>query len=157
MLRLLAKLRQSLTGPLLTRGVLTGEHPLAVARNSVNGGLLAALLLVCSIPVLGQGTAGSIQGTITDDSGAIIPDAILSARDLDTGRSFTSRSNNAGLFLFGQLPPGGYELTAEKTGFGSAVRQNVTVRVNDQLHVDFALKVGAVKREYQRFARKCRC
>lgn len=105
----------------------------------------AVAVLLMEPFAVAQGTNGSIQGVITDDSGAIIPGANLNARDLDTGRSFTSTSNSAGLFLFGQMPPGRYDVTAEKTGFGTAVRQNVTVRVNDQLHVDFALKVGAVK------------
>lgn len=108
-----------------------------------------AAMVIClcfaARPARAQGTAGSIQGTVIDDSGANIPGAKLTARDLDTGRSFASESNDAGLFLLGQIPPGRYEVTAEKAGFGTAIQQGITVRVNDQLHLDFALKVGAVK------------
>ncbi len=110
--------------------------------------LLGVLALLCQC-LRAQGTGGSVGGTVTDDSGAVIPAAKLSARDLDTGRSFTSASNDLGNFLFGQLPPGRYDVTAEKTGFGTAVRQNITVRVNDQLQLDFSLKVGAITENVQ--------
>src|ERR1700758_5284618 len=59
----------------------------------------------------------SIQGTVTDPSGAVIPGATLSLKDLQTNQITTSTSSDSGVYNFNALPPDHFELTASKDGF----------------------------------------
>lgn len=87
---------------------------------------------------------GSIQGTAQDESGAILPGARVAARNVNTGVTSQSRTNDAGLYFLGELRPGVYDLEVETPGFQKHVRRGVTLRVEDRLRVDFTLQVGQV-------------
>ncbi len=108
---------------------------------------VSIVLLTGGGAILGQAIFGSIQGAVTDPSGASIPDVKVTARNLDTGILFQSASNAAGLYLFGQLPPGSYEVVAEKAGFAKSIQQKVAVRVNDQRRLDIGMRVGEVTQD----------
>ena len=114
---------------------------------SLSAVLFSIILLLAGVSAFGQAIFGSIQGTITDPSGASIPEVKVTARNLDTGLTFQSASNAAGLYLFGQLPPGSYEVAAEKPGFAKSIQQRVVVRVNDQLRLDIGMRVGEVTQD----------
>lgn len=88
-----------------------------------------------------QVSTASINGTVRDTSGAVVPGAKVALRNLATGVSHTTVSNATGTYILVQIPPGRYNLTATKEGFKS-VQQNVTLVVNQTTTFDFTLTVG---------------
>jgi hypothetical protein len=110
----------------------------------VRFGSLLLVSFLFAANAFSQGVFGSIEGTLTDDSGAVVPAVKVVARNVETGLTFTSESNEAGIFLLGQLRPGRYDVTAEKQGFSTFAQKGVTLRVNDQIRLDIQMKVGQV-------------
>jgi hypothetical protein len=89
-----------------------------------------------------QSIFGSLQGSVLDESGAAIPKAALTVRNLETGFTSRAESNAEGLYFLGELRPGPYELTVEAGGFQRFVQRGITLRVEDRLRVDVRMKVG---------------
>jgi hypothetical protein len=106
--------------------------------------LCLLLLVLAAAPAAAQVIFGAIQGTIRDDSGAVIPNARVAARNTATGVQRETQSNAAGIYLLGELRPGAYEVEVEAAGFTKAVQRNIPIRIEDRVRVDFALKVGQV-------------
>ena len=102
--------------------------------------LIAALLAVA--PALGQQDQGNITGTITDSTGAVIPGAAITARNLDTNVTISSGSNEAGTYVVGPLKIGSYEISVESDGFKRSVRSGVEIHAGDRIGIDFQLEVG---------------
>ena len=91
-------------------------------------GLLFVLSL--TVPVRAQlGNEGSIEGIVTDSSGAVIPGVTLRVANLSTSDTFNTSTNELGLFRFPVLPVGSYELVAEHPGFASLIQKNVVVNI----------------------------
>src|ERR1043166_3681635 len=86
--------------------------------------LIAALGV---LPLLGQGDRGQITGTVTDASGAVIPDAAIAVIQRDTNTSYKTRSTSAGVFTFPTLPIGEFQVTVERDGFKRYTSNNVMV------------------------------
>jgi len=105
---------------------------------------LAVVALVVGLPAMAQLYTGSVAGTVTDPSGAALPGSKVTAVDAEKGFSFTATTDQAGRYLIRQLPPGRYGISVESSGFQGQRKENVTVSVNDNVAVDFALKVGAI-------------
>lgn len=105
---------------------------------------LLALLLAALMPQLwAQSLAGgAIEGTITDSSGAVVPGASVTVLNPATGAKQSTTTNEDGLFRFPVLPVGTYDLTAEKTGFGTVKQQNVTLSVGGKVNLDLKLSVA---------------
>ena len=87
---------------------------------------------------------GSILGYVRDKSGAVLPNASLTAVQTSTGYSRTATTDSSGGYTFLALPPGRYKLTAQDAGFEQGVIDNIDLNVNDALHFDFVLQVGNV-------------
>jgi len=105
--------------------------------------LLFVLLLAVCVPVLNaQLYTGSISGTVTDPSSAVIPSAKLTLVDADKGFTFTAAADSEGRFLFRQIPPGTYNLTAEATNFQSQRKDTIKLDVNQNVSINFTLKIG---------------
>src|SRR5712691_5816929 len=104
---------------------------------------LFVLAIFLSMPALAQFRSG-IEGTVTDPSGAVVPDAQVTLTNVDTGVSTTVPSNADGLFRFPSLPPGRYKLTATKQGFATTTQENITLAAEEIRTVPLALKAGAV-------------
>lgn len=85
---------------------------------------------------------GSIQGTITDQSGAMLPNATVSAVDPDTGHTVTARTTGNGLYVLRALPPATYRVTVDAKGFETLTQENVAVTAFATLSLDIGLKVG---------------
>ncbi len=102
--------------------------------------ILAALL---STPTHAQFRA-SIQGTVTDPQGGVIPNATLTLLDIDTNRSITASSNSGGVFNFNALAPDHYTLTATAAGFQKQVIQNVPINPEQASSVNVTMAVGDV-------------
>src|ERR1700677_3218264 len=81
---------------------------------------LVALLFVTALAGYGQATSvngGSIQGSITDPSGATVPDATVTILDVDTASVKTTTTDKAGFYSVGPLTPGSYTVSVVASGF----------------------------------------
>lgn len=87
-------------------------------------------------------STGSIIGTVTDASGAIVPNAKVSITERTTARQLNMTSNSAGLYNSGALTPGDYTVRVEAPGFSTA-QLDLTVQVNNTSNGDVVLHVGA--------------
>ncbi|MBI3681219.1 MAG: TonB-dependent receptor [Acidobacteria bacterium] len=105
---------------------------------------LASLLLAAS-SAMAQVAAGSISGTVTDPNSAAVPAARVVARNTSTGVQTETVSSDAGLYVFGVLPVGPYELTVEKTGFKKLTRGGIEVRIAQRQELDLKLEIGDVQ------------
>jgi hypothetical protein len=106
----------------------------------------AALLLacLCFAPAWAQYTTASLGGTVTDATGAVVPDATVTVRNVQTGFSQQATTTEAGAFLFPRLPVGEYELRVEKAGFSSYIQAGITLTVNEAATQSVTLSVGEV-------------
>lgn len=103
--------------------------------------VLAVVFLLCALAWAQTGTS-HITGTITDPTGAVIPAAVVTARNEATGVTYSQKTTDAGLYSFPSLPIGKYTLTVEAKGFRTAVRSGNVLEVNTPLNADNALEVG---------------
>src|ERR1700747_46679 len=92
--------------------------------------LLATLLMGVASPVLGQAVNATLLGTVTDSSGAAVGNVKVTITETNTGISRSSQTNESGNYVFPDLPPGTYTVTAELSGFKRASRPAVEVIVN---------------------------
>jgi len=107
--------------------------------------LAVALMLVFSLPPsYGQIVNATLSGTITDPTGAAIPEASVTATKVATGAATKATTDGAGNYSLPSLPPGTYKLTVEKTGFKATVLSGIQLLVNQQAVVNAQLQVGQV-------------
>lgn len=112
--------------------------------------LLAALCLALLMPNMANGQASAgITGTITDTSGAVIPNAEVTVTNTGTSVSAHTVSSSAGTYSFKGLTPGAYRITVESSGFKKAVQDNVTIEVSTTATIDFSLTTGAASETVQ--------
>ncbi len=90
-----------------------------------------------------QNDRGSVNGKLTDTTGAIIPDATVTLQNVGTGVTQEAKSNSAGDFNFQSLIPGTYTLTVAAPGFKKIQRTNLNVDVNSTNEQNVALEVGS--------------
>jgi hypothetical protein len=115
-------------------------------RKSVFGQFSAVgLFLAATAFLYGQGVSGngSVAGRVTDPTGAIVPGAVVVLIDESTNIPTTKESNSAGLFVFGNVVPGKYDITVTKAGFRKTVIAAQEVTVGAALNLAIALEVGA--------------
>ncbi len=101
-------------------------------------------VVVCVLPLAAQFTTASLAGTVTDATGAVVPDATVTINNVDTGLTVTVSTEPTGAYLFSRLPIGNYELTVEKAGFSTYVQAGITLTVNQAASQNVALQVGQV-------------
>jgi hypothetical protein len=106
--------------------------------------LLAASMLGFSSQVRGQAVNATLLGTVTDSSGAAVANVRLTITETNTGITRTSQTNESGNYVFPDLPPGTYAVTAELSGFKRASRVAIDVIVNTSQRVDLVLQPGNV-------------
>jgi hypothetical protein len=90
----------------------------------------------------GVGTSGSITGTVTDPSDAVIPKASVVAVETARGTRYATDTDGAGQYRLTGLLPGDYEVTAQIAGFGTELQKGVVVNVGSTVVLDFHLKVA---------------
>ena len=119
-----------------------------VVRGSRGGRLLllSILALVAALVPLGrtQEVTGAITGKVSDPSGAAVPSASVTARDVDRGTTFKAETNEDGVYMLPRLPVGNYEVRVEVSGFQTALRPAFNLVLNQTARVDFALTLGQV-------------
>ena len=95
-------------------------------------------------PLSGQTLTGTILGTITDQSHAVIPGVQVSVTDVNTNYHRIETTNDSGFFAFGNLDPGNFRVDVEHTGFRKVVRSGIALEPNSTIRVDVELTPGAV-------------
>lgn len=105
---------------------------------------LIAALLSSSIVAFGQ-TTGRISGTVTDEKGAVISNATVTARNTQTNIAHDRQTGEDGQYRFENLPVGPYEVTVQATGFAKYVQSGITLILNQNAVVDVSLKPGGVQ------------
>jgi hypothetical protein len=107
--------------------------------------LSCALALVASLSApraQGQAVNGSILGTVTDTSKAVVPSATVTVTNEGTGVSRSVTTNGSGYYSVPDLLPGTYRVRVEKTGFSAISRTGITLSVNSTVRVDVTLQPG---------------
>jgi hypothetical protein len=118
------------------------------ARLSRAGLGLRCVLWLCFALVLtpsavAQVTTGTILGVVTDQSGGVVPDATVTATNLETGFERSVTTDDVGNYTLANMPIGTYRLKAEMPGFRVSVNSSLTLIVDQKLRSDFVLMAGA--------------
>jgi hypothetical protein len=107
--------------------------------------VMALVALLCSVHTAwGQDVTATITGTVTDQKGAAVPAATVTAKDTERGTVWTAPTNEAGVYSLLRLPVGTYDLKVEANGFQTAVHKPFTLVLNQTARIDVQLKVGTV-------------
>src|SRR5579864_8736896 len=119
-------------------------------RSGVVGvGLFLVLMVLSVIPVFAQLPTGTILGTVKDSSGAVVPGAMVTAKNLDTGASRTVNTESDGSYRISALPVGNYEVDFEHAGFSTESHTGLTLTVDQNAVVNVTLKVGQTQQTVQ--------
>jgi hypothetical protein len=105
---------------------------------------LCGLFIICAMITAHAQFRAGVQGTISDSNGALVPDAKVTLKDLETGRTQETNSSGEGFYRISGLAPGKYELTVEKTGYKKSLAENVTVNAENIQGVDVILETGEI-------------
>src|SRR5258708_5279198 len=126
----------------LTFSLLTGQDK--KTRLGGDSMRLLAIGVALSFPLLAQiGGSGSIQGVVSDPSGAVIPGTTVVASNVATGEKTVRQTTAAGLYLLSPLVAGEYTVTVSAGGFQTLLQEHVVVDALSVAGLNFALKVGA--------------
>ena len=104
-------------------------------------------LLLTGVPNLDAQVAASVTGVITDTSGARVPSAAITVKNVETGAIRGTLSDDAGRYQVLALPVGEYEIRVSKTGFHEQLRTGMHLVVGQEAAVDLTLRVGEVKEQ----------
>ena len=112
--------------------------------------LLVTALLTAVAPYTAAQEAGAgITGKVTDPSGAALAGAAITARDVDRGTVWTTKTNEEGLYNFARLPVGRYEVKVEASGFQTALHPAFDLQLNQLAKIDVALTLGPVSQQVE--------
>jgi len=102
--------------------------------------------LLCALPAaaLAQQETATISGTITDATGASVPNAVVIVTNVQTGISVRTEATEAGTYVVPSLRPGDYSIAVESKGFQKTVRTGVTLQVAQVARIDVTLQTGAL-------------
>jgi hypothetical protein len=90
--------------------------------------LLSCLVLFCiSTSIKAQRTTASLSGTVTDTSGAVIPSASITVKDIHTGATVAAKSNGQGVYVISNLEAGSYKLVVKSPGFRDHERSGIEI------------------------------
>jgi outer membrane receptor protein involved in Fe transport len=106
--------------------------------------LILTLLIASNAGAQTQITTGTIQGTVVDANGAVVPGANVEIKNLGTNFSRTLTTDDEGRFVAPLLQPGNYSVTVSKQGFATTVLENTTLTVGQALSIPFSLKISSV-------------
>src|SRR5580700_7701557 len=106
--------------------------------------LLSACALTLASPLLAQSPNGVINGLVVDPSNRVIVAAEIVAVNDVTGVQHTTKTNDEGIYVLPNLPPGPYRVQVSKIGFKTIIKPDIVLNVQDALSINFALPLGAV-------------
>src|SRR5579872_510736 len=102
--------------------------------------------VVCLLPavlVRAQSPNATISGVVLDSSGAIIVNAAVIAENDATRVEYSTTTNNSGIYVLANLPPGPYRVQVSKIGFKTLIKPDIVLNVQDALAISFNLPIGA--------------
>ncbi|MCS6952252.1 MAG: TonB-dependent receptor, partial [Bryobacteraceae bacterium] len=105
---------------------------------------VATVVLLLAAPVAAQTFYGSVVGTVTDPTGAVVPEVNVVLTNIGTAERRAMRTDAQGNYLFVNLVPGRYRLDLQKDGFKRLTREPVLVEVQSAVRIDVTLEVGEV-------------
>ena len=105
---------------------------------------LLCIAIILSATALSASVSGSISGTVKDPTGSVIASAVVTAKEMNTGLSYQTRTDHKGHYTFPSLPVGHYVLNIEAFGFGRYERREIVLDMNAALTLDASLAVGSV-------------
>lgn len=103
----------------------------------------ATLILLLASPGTAQTVTGTLQGTVTDANGAVIPGAEIVLHNVDTGQERTLKTNGEGFYLASFVPLGRYSVSASQKGFAK-LQESIEISLNQTRVVNFTLKPTGV-------------
>src|SRR6476660_9561438 len=106
--------------------------------------VLCGLFLFSLVSTAHAQFRAGVQGTVSDASGALVPEAKVVLKDTETGKTQEATTNGEGFYRITGLGPGKYELTVEKTGYKKSVSESVTVSAEVIQGIDVILEIGDV-------------
>ena len=106
--------------------------------------MLLAMLCALAAGLAPAQTAGTIQGSVSDDTGAVIPGASVTVTSLDTGVESATSTNEVGFYTVPALNPGLYSVTCSSEGFSTQAFPEIRVEVQQTVRLDCAMSVGSV-------------
>ena len=112
-------------------------------KNQLSMAKVAMLMFIACLAVFGQANQGSITGVVSDQSGAVVPNAPLVLRNEATGGLFTGGASATGNYVV-RVPAGTYEMTVTVDGFSTFVQTGIPVVEGQQTRRDVTLEVGQV-------------
>src|SRR6202050_1753040 len=109
--------------------------------------LIMLLVMVLSLYEARAQNGGEITGTVTDPTGALVPNVDVKITSVETGNSRATKTNGAGIFDFPGLDNGDYNLAASSTGFQAYRKDGIVLNIAETLREDIALAVGSQTQE----------
>src|SRR5216117_370249 len=123
--------------------VCSVQHARRTKTMKISFSFVSVCLFLSVLTAFAQTDRGTITGTVSDATGAVIPGAAVEARNVATGTVYQAGSSETGNYTLAQLPAGTYELSVELQGFRKFVRPGIIVEVARVTRIDAALQVGA--------------
>src|SRR5213594_2395934 len=105
---------------------------------------LGISVFVFTALAVAQVTTGTISGTVTDSTGAVVPGVNVNLKSVEKGISRAVKTDEGGRYRAPELALGSYEITAVAAGFETVVRSGITLTVGREAVVDFTLQVGTI-------------
>jgi len=105
--------------------------------------LLVALCGALAIPAFGQSVNATMNGTVRDNSGAVIPNASVTATNLSTNIAYRSVSSGSGEYIILNLPASSYKLEVQAAGFQHFLQNGITLNLSQKAQLDVTLSLGA--------------
>src|SRR5688572_7090000 len=106
--------------------------------------LVFATLLLLPTAAFGQTVTGTLQGTVSDSKGAVVPGADVVIRNIETGQERNVKTGSEGTYLAAFLPIGRYTVTASGPGFSKVAQEAIEVTLNQTIVVNFTLNPSSV-------------
>src|SRR5213592_899658 len=100
-------------------------------------------LLFFALSAFAQTDRGTLTGTVSDPTGAVIPGVSIDAKNVQTGATYQAGSSETGNYTLAQLPAGTYEVSAALPGFKRFLRTGIAIQVAQGVRIDVTLEVGA--------------
>src|ERR1041385_7303696 len=113
--------------------------------NSMRRAFFTSLLIMLGASLAwSQAITGTILGTVTDTSGAVLPGVTITATNTGTNQARTTLTNESGVYSLPSLQIGNYRVEAELSGFKKEIRSGITLQVDQRARIDFTMQVGQV-------------
>jgi hypothetical protein len=105
---------------------------------------IGAVIFICFAAIANAQFKASVQGTITDSAGAMVPAATVTLTNKETNKVETTTASDSGFYRFSSLPPGTYSLTVEKESFKKQLVDNIAVEAEATKGVNVELAAGGI-------------